>query len=241
MEIDVFDPYEIRARIMPALIVISPYSLIAISIIYELQEYKVSISVSIGAYLLIGYFFSFIVRDSSKGKEEPLWESWGGKPSTRFLHADDKTFDDETKAKLRGAVKSAFDIDMVDDDKIDAAFKMVRQYIRKNDPRCLWYSKLAEYGFIRNLWGSYKLFIINAVASCVVCFLIGWRTNNGVHYAFSAVSILLVGIGLVSGIWILPLLVKSNAVIYAENAWLSFLNSYASRNVSSRQADGGEP
>jgi hypothetical protein len=230
MKIEIFDPYEIRARLSPAFIIFLPYLLIAIAFSQIFEDDKISISIFAVAFVFIFYFFSFIVRWCGEKKEPGLWESWGGPPSTRYMQDDDETFANETKKQIKKAVFDMYEIKM-NNKNIKEAFRLVRQYIRKNDPNGLWYMKNAEYGFLLNLYGSYQVLVLNSLVSATVFIILAKCFCGMFHFFISlmSLSMIIVILSFFFGHYALPKLVKSAAESYAVNAWLSFLNDYQTK------------
>ena len=96
-----FDQYEIRARIAPTVVVLSP---LIFALFFVLLVVSESVAASLGGVagmaLLMTYALSFLTRYLGKRLEGHLWESWGGAPTTRTLRWRDPTLDNETKRRL---------------------------------------------------------------------------------------------------------------------------------------------
>lgn len=108
------------------------------------------------------------------------------------------------------------------DRSIEAAFKRVREYLRRAEPHGLWHKHNIEYGFARNLLGSASIFI----GSAVLCCFISAICKDAATWRVTPVMLLN---ALYALIWTpfawfaLPLMTRHAADRYAERSWLTFL------------------
>jgi len=226
------DPYEVRARFAPTLIVMSPWLLLIVALLGDVQLSASTGSVAALVFLALLYGFSFAVRSLGRRIEDRLWESWGGPPSALVLTDGDTTFTPETKAAIRTALSSSLGIQEATDPhwasnppRIQEAFRLVRQHLRLGDPHGLWSTHNAEYGFLRNLLGSWWLWLLNSVLTAALALLL-WYLGRGKMFLFASgfsMALGAVAIGLRSRV--LPAATRTAAFRYAESAWTSFLHS----------------
>lgn len=231
--IEIFDPYELRARILPAFVVVSPLifpGLILVQVISP--DLATSALAGLGLLPLI-YVLSFVVRSLGKTKEPKIWASWGGAPSTRFMRPNDATFSNDIKKSIAVAVNQHFSIDLNAgqlsplqlDQCISDAFRLVRQRVRQRDPEGLWYKQNGEYGFLRNLYASCWLWALFGGVIAITGAIGFYISSNTLLYG----TILTLGILFVLLAWVmykyaLPNLLRIAADRYAEMVWISFLN-----------------
>ena len=78
------DPYTLRARIAPALIVALPASLAIFALLPEIPLFVTAFSGILGA---VGgtAILAQVGRERGRKKEPALWKSWDGPPTTRLL------------------------------------------------------------------------------------------------------------------------------------------------------------
>jgi len=85
-----FDAYTFQARLRPALLVVMPFGLIIASLF---PAKLLTEGVLLGLATTCGFtaLLSELGRDAGKKKQDGLWKSWGGAPSTRMLRHRDET------------------------------------------------------------------------------------------------------------------------------------------------------
>ncbi|ADH61210.1 hypothetical protein Tmath_1499 [Thermoanaerobacter mathranii subsp. mathranii str. A3] len=226
---ELFDDYELRARIAPALIVASPLIFPAMLLMQVVNFQLLESTVILILILLFIYLLSLLIRHQGKNRQEELWVRWGEVPSTRIMLKRDNILSEDIKQQVRDVVLQCFDIYIVpgsetEEEKINDAFFLVRQRVRQLNPDGLWYKHNAEYGFLRNLWGSFNVWIAIATLSTIFTMII-WIIQP------SELGLIFLGFGVVTIIIIplvhykiLPAPLKTAADRYAESTWLAFLN-----------------
>jgi len=236
-----FDAYDIRARIAPAFIVTSPFLLLLGAFEPQMLSSLLASSAAVLIFLVMLYVFSFAVRHAGRKHEKKLWDSWGGPPSAVVLSESDTTFSLQTKQDICDALASAMGIQETrqpgwrqDTIRVQQVFGQVRQYIRQHNPKGLWDIHNAEYGFLRNLYGSWQLWLANSVLSTALCGIL-WFTQGGEHLLWLAIAGLAFSVTSVAvRIAVLPKAVRTAAFRYAESAWLSFLTATKSQESTTR-------
>jgi len=231
--IEIFDAYELRARIAPAVIVISPLIFSSVVFISSISPNLLSSTIAgIGSLALI-YALSLIIRHLGKSKEQVLWSSWGGAPSIQMLRPNNSTFSDDIKRTITKAVKQRFSIDIEGtaeesgenlDQRIEDAFRLVRQRVQQLDPSGLWYKHNAEYGFLRNLYASCWIWILNSILVCIVGGVTYYINSNFLYIVISVSGAMFAVIALVLYKYLLLRPLRTAAERYAESTWISFLH-----------------
>ena len=241
-----FDQYEIRARIAPTVVVLSPLIFALFFILLVVSE---SVAASLGGVagvaLILAYALSFVPRHLGKRIERGLWASWGGAPTTRMLRWRDPTLEEETKRQMRARAEqvssitlSTQDEEAADpdeaDERISQSFVQVRATVRQEDPQGLWSKHNAEYGFDRNLLGGKWLWLGFSVIGTLVC--------AGVWHFYTEDPLLIIGFVLdivsiilayVFGWHLLARFARRDADRYAQSVLSSFLAGASSEEAES--------
>ena len=231
-----FDQYEIRARIAPTVVVLSP---LIFALFFVLLVVSESVAASLGGVagmaLLMTYALSFLTRYLGKRLERGLWARWDGAPTTRMLRWRDPTLDNETKRQLHARAEQVSGITLfsreeeaVDpteaDEQISQSFVQVRATIRREDPEGLWSKHNAEYGFNRNLLGGRWLWLAFSVVGTLVCAAVWYFYDKDpllvIGFVLDVVSILLT---YAFGWHLLERFARKAADRYAESVLGSFL------------------
>jgi hypothetical protein len=227
------DPYELKARIAPGLILVLPLLATMIYAAPVLSSWSLFAAGSVCTLALL-YGLSLVVRARGKAIEPHLWEAWGGQPSTRFMRYRDPTFGPDLKLSIQGALAREFSARMLNpsdeakqpgraDMAIVDAFRHVRQYLRKHDPGGLWSKQNTDYGFCRNLLSCRGLWVLIAAGGGLFAALYTGGTGANPLNPASAIGFL----SLISAVWVgwlvLPVATKRIADAYAESAWMAFL------------------
>lgn len=229
-----FDAYEIRARLMPAALIASPVLLPLFAFGLVSASTLMSTALASALVLLVIYLFSHVVAFLGRRSEPALWKSWGGSPSLTVLSDTDKTFPGATKKAIQKAVLDIYSIDLeaVAGDpakwreQATEAFRLVRQYLRQHDPKGVWTSQNAEYGFIRNTLACAWLCAVLAGLAAISCGVPWWLDHKKtLHGGLAIVGMVVVVVVLAVRYAVLPKVAKSIAFRYAESAWLCFLNA----------------
>jgi len=233
-----FDAYELRARIIPSLIVISPYLLLIGGFAPMIFSNLITSSAGMVIFLALLYLFSFVIRQAGRQIEKDLWTSWGGPPSAIVLLDSDITFTNQIKTEICEALVSTLDIKdarhplwVRGTPEVQQAFGIVRQFIRKNDPDGLWNRHNAEYGFLRNLMGSWWIWFANSLIAVITCGVLWYLKGEALFAALTIAGIVGGIIAIIARTAILPKAARIAAFRYAESAWLSFLATAKKRSV----------
>lgn len=177
---NLLDAYNLRARLFPAFIVLTPIGLgIAawISLDYQLLGTLGSLAVTLGFATLLQQF----TRDAGKRKENFLFDLWGGRPSVRMLSFEHTTLNHQTlgrcHAKLKELAPTLSLPDSLEDElKSPNEFKLAYESgndlliskTRDKEKFGLLLEENMNYGFRRNLWGLKPFGIAAVLAGLVV-------------------------------------------------------------------------
>lgn len=229
------DPYELKARITPGLLVALPILVPLVSV------YGVKNPVLTGVFgLLCGcgavYALASIARGRGKQLEERLVQSWGGMPTTIALRHRDSFLDSVSKARYHQAIRSKLGIEMPTpeeeaadpakaDDKYLGATKRLRELTR-GDKNLLLKENIA-YGFHRNMVAMKPVGLMTSTIGLLYSLFTGKVLSLNPPYAALAD---LSGFGLAPG---LSLLVSLSLLA----AWLFYFNEDAVRRVGFAYAE----
>lgn len=231
-----FDQYEIRARIVPTIVVFSPLILAFLLIVLSISGSLLTSLSSVAVLaVIIAYALSFLPRQLGRRIEPKLWANWEGAPTTRMLRWRDQTLDDGTKRRMHARAVQVSGVTLCSreeerrdfreaDKRISQALAQVRATVRREDPEGLWSKHNAEYGLNRNLLGSRDLWMAMSVLGTVTCAVVWYfyPTDSPLIVALilEFVSIVL---AYLFGWHLLPRSVRTAADRYAESVLGSFL------------------
>src|SRR6516225_6494995 len=99
------DTYDIQARHAPVVFVVLPLILVALALVPSLGEAKLQAG-GIGFLLLValGFVATRLARAAGRARQDRLYASWGGMPSTALLRFSDNRLNPQTKKVYRGRV-----------------------------------------------------------------------------------------------------------------------------------------
>jgi hypothetical protein len=227
------DPYDLKARIVPGLILVFPILIDALYAAPILNSWPIFTATGVCGFALV-YALGQLASALGERIQSRLWESWGGPPSTRFMRHRDSFFTENLKRLIYKQIPQTLSMPLMTEDEeardsqqadkeINGAFLRVKDYLRENDSRGLWFTHNVEYGFCRNLLGLRVLWIIVSLAAIAFAVVHGIRTGHTpINPAAVMDCLSLVCAGYI-GWTILPGATKRAADQYAESAWLAFL------------------
>lgn len=173
------DRYTYCARLLPALIVLLPF-LILLFIASPIFGAITGLFSAIGLSVALIFLVAQCGRDAGKRKEPKLFDTIGGKPSTRLLRHRDATLPPATKTRYHSFLKAnvpgfALPTLKQETDKPDAADKMYASAVdwllaKTRDTKLheLLFAENISYGFRRNLWGMKPVGILACLLSISV-------------------------------------------------------------------------
>lgn len=188
-------------------------------------------------YLVLAFIscvFVFIAqfgRHGGKTKQEELWDSWGGPPTTRFLRHSNPEFNRFRRSRCHKNLQMMFPdqaLPTAEEEKnnpelADQVYEAYTRYlIGRTKDRVqypLIHAENINYGFLRNLWGlkPYGLFLsISGLCGWAFHSLYQWCKHGSISYcSLTAIAFHLVLLFLWI-FWINPGKVKVAAEAYAE-------------------------
>lgn len=183
------DPYELKARLAPALLVILPPALAGIAWFpgFSWTGVLATTVVTCGGTVLLAQ----VGRDLGKRKEDWLFTKWGGRPSTiRLRHrtlGTNKVTLAKYHTKLSKLLKRKFPTQAQEDDEPAAADELYEAgatFLRVNTRDVkkfpLVFKENCNYGFRRNLWGMKRLGIsVSAVGLGLMGARIAYLKDSG--------------------------------------------------------------
>ena len=175
-----FDPYDRKARVAPALLCGLPLLVSLALLIPEIGTMWATIG---GLVLYCGgaMLLAQIGRDRGKILEPRLYESWGGKPSVAMLRHRDSRLDPLTKERYRaflGRAVPGLKLASPEEERrcpeeADAGYKGANSWLlaRTRNRECfgLLFRENVNYGFRRNVWALKPwAFALETIALVVV-------------------------------------------------------------------------
>lgn len=170
------DSYALRARLLPALLVLAP-GVAAIVAWIPIESPTWTLLGSAGALAAASVLLAHLARQTGRRAQEHLFRKWGGPPTTRFLRHRDGHLNPHTKARyharLAGLVPNlklpTARSESAKPEAADAAYHSAVDWLRQNTkerPKFAHiHSENVEYGFRRNLWAMKPAGIVISLAS----------------------------------------------------------------------------
>lgn len=229
------DPYERKARIAPALIVLMP---VAISFAVAFQDKYGSLQVVVLILMICGgpLLLSNFVRFRGKQLEARLTKKWGALPTTILLRHSDSKLNPNIKATYHREMQKRFGFripsveqerqnPMAADQIYEAGVSSLRETNRGEDPLVL--KENISYGFVRNMCALRPFGVITALAGLVSGLIISSAiTINPWSFQSSAIlrmglegGILVASSSCLLVLWLVgfgPAKVERAAYVYAE-------------------------
>lgn len=225
-----YDSYNLRARVAPVFILAIP---VVVSIaawvpgILSLTWGSATIVLTLGFSMLVAQFG----RHFGKQKEQKLWESWHGPPTTRFLRHRDTTLSPALRTRYHDRLR-ALQPDLKiptakqeakDPKAADAIYGAVTRYLitmtRDQEKFPLIFKENVNYGFLRNLWGMKPFGLPLSTLGTIACTARLWLVYNqhvtlspeGLAGALISLALLICWL-----FWVTPNAVRIAADAYAE-------------------------
>ena len=168
------DRYALTARVTPAAIVLLPL-IVAISV-WAGGSWPLKIVVGTICWTALAFLASQIARDEGKRREPTLWQSWGGRPTTRLLRHSDRTLPRPVQRRYHEKLGTLVPNVMLPTEEeegsapatADAMYESCVIFLleRTRDTKAfaLLFSENIAYGFRRNLWGMKPAGVALAIA-----------------------------------------------------------------------------
>lgn len=179
-DLKVFDPYNRRARVYPAVIAIAPI-ILSLVVLFSWDGFSLRNGFASAGVVVILYALSDIARRRGKRIEPKLFARLGGVPSERVLHWDDDTLDELSKERYLAflAEKLGRRPPRADEEPsaANAFYKAAGNWLRertrdKEKFNILFYDNIS-YGFRRNLLGLKSIaFFLDFLIILICSFLL---------------------------------------------------------------------
>ncbi len=158
------DPYDLKARLFPGLLVLSP-AIVFLVLVYGSKNPLVVTLSSVLAACGGPYLLASFVRTWGQRAQDRLNEQWGGQPTTIMMRHRDSRLPAQTKLRYHSLVTAKFGLampshqdELADPLKADQAYIAAADALRPqtNDPKKFpfVFKELVAYGFNRNAHGS---------------------------------------------------------------------------------------
>ena len=188
---DIFDPYELKARLWPAFLILLPVIVTIEAWVPAVSDFAGGIPAVRTACAVLAFLLAHIARYLGRQAQSRLFDKWGGIPTSRWMLRSDSNLDDMTKDRYRTYLEEHIDgweAPSQADEETDregamatygSAVRWLRDRTRDRQRFNLVFTENVSYGFRRNLYGL--RWIGRTVASlCVV-------VNSGSLYYWAGV------------------------------------------------------
>ncbi len=213
---EVSDPYNRRARVFPGFIVTLPISILAVVLVTTRPAWWSAVVMVLGASGA-SYFGAQLVRSAGRSKEQSLWESWRGAPTTQLLRFQGASNRVAVKRRHDQLARLFPDLPIPDqsteaadpqlaDEHYEAAVRALIERTRDRTRFDRVFDELCQYGFRRNLWGCRTVGLRLSALGLVATIVLGTLSKLNVLDA----SVL--GLAVAAGVDILLLLTLAFAV-----------------------------
>ena len=173
-----FNPYNRKARLQPALLSLLPVFFVVILLIPEFRSLWAAI---VGFVIYCGgtTLLMQLGRDRGKTLEPMLFRSWGGKPSVAMLRHHDRRLSRSTKERYRAFLERAIpglklaspedeqELPEQADDGYEDATSWLLAQTRDRGRFGLIFQENINYGFRRNIW-AFKPYALVSDALAIV-------------------------------------------------------------------------
>ena len=203
------DTYDLQARHAPVVFALFPIILVVIVIVPGLGDAKIQAG-TIGFILVtaLGFVATRFARAAGRARQNTLYASWGGQPTTAMLRYRDERLNPQTKQIYRDRLRrlgAAFPIpDEIEeqqdlsaaDIKIGAAMDEVRRRAKQNAVKSV-HRENINYGTARNAYGlkpyGLGLCLLAAAMLAFTVFSRDPRSPTAIEIAAAASTIVIAG------------------------------------------------
>lgn len=241
-------PYNVRARLQPALIVALPFSIAILVWFPKGFEGQGALAALLSWAGFAGLAMN-LAREQGKAIEPGLWQSWGGAPTTRMLRFCDApnqqllTLRHDALRTLLPAVSlpTSAAAEAADPHAADAAYEACVSTLRQStqDARRfpLVFEENCNYGFRRNLLGLRTWGLVGAgigIAATVAHMV----KSGSIVPLDAAAAVVLVGLAFLWWVVVTPEWVRTVADAYADRLLQASIDLAATRAGQARAAAG---
>lgn len=158
------DPYDLKARLLPGLLVLLP-AIVYFGLIWGPKNPLLVTLMSILTACGGPYLLSSFVRTWGQRAQERLYARWGGQPTTLMLQHRSDRLSEQTKLRYHALIASKLGVTMPTpadeaenpnraDRAFDAAADALRPLTNDKKKYDLLYKELVSFGYNRNCHGS---------------------------------------------------------------------------------------
>lgn len=232
----IFDQYELRARLTPAILLLVPIA-VTLGLVIPLDTLTVGSGIASGIIgLAVLYVTAQAVGYFGRRFQPGLFEKWDGAPSTRFLRWRDGHCSPEQKKAIAEALCHEFGLTlpteqeevadpMAADRRVSDAFARARSRLYANQVEGPWRSHLAEYGLARNLLGAVRIAAAVGIGLGVIDVVLACFMSNRALIWAGVFCLIWAGLFILGSYTFLISLAKHLGDRYADTAWLAFLST----------------
>jgi hypothetical protein len=173
------DGYSLKARYLPALIVMLPLWL-AFAVWFPPDKQFIGVFASAGVTLVFSMLLAQLGRDAGKARQKALFAEWGGPPTTRALSYKSSVVNHVTLTRCHEALRTLVpSLELPANEEAEkehwhaakqhyeSAADFLREATRDKAAFRLVYAENVNYGFRRNLWAMKPGGISTAVIAIV--------------------------------------------------------------------------
>ena len=227
-----FDYYELRARLIPAVILLLPVFVVTVAAAGT-DILAPAAAVLSGVFLLaVIYIVGQVVGVLGRRMQKSLFAQWGGPPAVLFMRRNRGTrrcmLEQATEMVLGRSLPTSEQErtdPQIADNRTDSVFNDVRAYLHGNNIPGPWRAHLAEYGMARNVLGSAWLGAALGLVSALIGTAI-WAYLGGARILYGSLGAIAWAILLICARYTFLLVItRECGERYAESAWMSFLQA----------------
>ena len=175
-----FDAYGLRARLLPALLLVLPPAIICALLFPSIYASIDRVFGSLGVVVAGMFFLTHVIRERGRRLQERLYSEWGGIPTTIWLRHRDGNLDSTTKgryhrfleARIAGLNLPSSDSEARDPASADQAYasavKWLLEFTRDAKAYPLVFSENVYYGFRRNTLATRPIALLLVAALAVL-------------------------------------------------------------------------
>jgi hypothetical protein len=225
-----FDAYDLRARVFPVYLTIAPVILFLAAILPEGLNLPLGGAAAL-VFVPLSFLMSQLGADFGKKLEKPLWNEWGGPPTTRFLRYLNPEFNDVTRSRIHDKLRAlglnvpSKEEQTNDPQAADKYFESCAEELirrtrnKKSFPQI--FEALIAYGFRRNLLGMKRFGLPLTIIALRAC---GWNIYKAWIVARELSSVSLTAALITSGLLLCWLTwANKKTVFLAANRYARFL------------------
>ncbi|MXZ94962.1 MAG: hypothetical protein F4Y99_03440 [Acidimicrobiaceae bacterium] len=218
------DRYEIKARLLPALLACLPMVPGLAALGSEGLDWDPSLAVESGIVSILWLGLCYLASAAGNHYQRRLWPRWPhDAPTNRWLHPDDTHLSTQQKLIHYKQILDLVGLDIQHASKtsdsteleqtINDAVRNLRLRLKSINGRTLLQIHTEDYGFARNFAGMVPFWIFFSILSAALAWVAYFRSDSGLSWAVVATIALVIAIAIVSP---LKRFVRQRAEQYAD-------------------------